>query len=151
MNLIVKKYLNRGTLDEVNYYEFIRDVDLEDELYKVSDNVFSIDTASNFYKKKAQKLEKELQIDSSVPNDLEDILSKIRKKVKESSIRLKEFFRDFDKLRSGKITQNQFRGGLNMANIHLSSAEYDLIINGFKSKLLILRIFIFLQPQTVFQ
>ena len=26
-NLLLKKYMDKGNLDEVNYYEFIRDVD----------------------------------------------------------------------------------------------------------------------------
>jgi len=35
------------------------------------------------------------------------------------------FFRDFDKLRSGYITDAQFRIGLNMAKIVLSTTEFE--------------------------
>ncbi len=31
LNLILKRYTDKGTLDEVNYYEFCRDVDIYDE------------------------------------------------------------------------------------------------------------------------
>lgn len=44
-----------------------------------------------------------------------------------------EFFRDFDKLRSGFITEMQFRIGLNMAKIVLSSAEFELLTNYFQA------------------
>jgi hypothetical protein len=30
-NLLLKKYLDRGNLNDVNYYQFIRDVDLYNE------------------------------------------------------------------------------------------------------------------------
>jgi hypothetical protein len=44
-----------------------------------------------------------------------------------------EFFRDFDKLRSGFITDTQFRIGLNMAKIVLSSHEFDELVAYFKA------------------
>ena len=40
-----------------------------------------------------------------VPNDFQDLLARLRKKIKEERIRVKEFLRDFDKLRSGTITE----------------------------------------------
>ncbi len=54
------------------------------------------------------------------PNDLEDLLAKLRRRTSEFRIRVEEFLRDFDKLRSGHITPAQFRLGLNMAKIPLS-------------------------------
>ena len=36
LNLILKRYTDKGTLDEVNYYEFCRDVDIFDEGVTVS-------------------------------------------------------------------------------------------------------------------
>ncbi len=36
LNLILKRYTDKGTLDEVNYYEFCRDVDIYDEGVAVS-------------------------------------------------------------------------------------------------------------------
>jgi hypothetical protein len=31
LNLILKRYTDKGTLDEVNYYEFCHDVDIYEE------------------------------------------------------------------------------------------------------------------------
>jgi hypothetical protein len=68
-----------------------------------------------------------------VPDDIEDCLARIRKMCKEQRIRVGEFFRDFDKLRSGYITEAQFRIGLNMAKIVLSSSEFDHITTNFQA------------------
>lgn len=39
--------------------------------------------------------------------------------------------RDYDKLRHGNITKDQFRLALNMAKLPLSEAEFQQIIKGF--------------------
>ena len=44
-----------------------------------------------------------------------------------------EFFRDFDKLRSGFITDAQFRIGLNMAKIVVSSHEFELLTENYRA------------------
>ena len=52
---------------------------------------------------------------------------------KQQRVRIGEFFRDFDKLRSGYITDTQFRIGLNMAKIVLSSTEFEHLIEYFQA------------------
>lgn len=59
-------------------------------------------------------------------------MGRIRRKVKEERIRLAEFMKDFDKLRHGNITKDQFRLSLGMAKIPLSEAEFSLILNYFE-------------------
>jgi len=59
------------------------------------------------------------------------VLARIRLSCKQQRIRIGEFFRDFDKLRSGYITEAQFRIGLNMAKIVLSTAEFDELVATF--------------------
>jgi len=49
----------------------------------------------------------------------------------EQRIRIGEFFRDFDKLRSGTITEAQFRIGLNMGKIVLSGNEFTHLAEHF--------------------
>jgi Ca2+-binding EF-hand superfamily protein len=39
-------------------------------------------------------------------------------------VRIEEFFRDFDKLRKGKVTVPQFRTVLSMLNFALTEAEF---------------------------
>ena len=71
-------------------------------------------------------------IKNEVPDNLADLLAKLRKKVKEERIRVNEFLREFDKLRSGSITKDQLRLGLNMSKILLSEAEFNLLVDAFK-------------------
>jgi hypothetical protein len=47
-----------------------------------------------------------LDIVSHKPDDIDDCLARIRRRCKEDRIRVGEFFRDFDKLRSGYITES---------------------------------------------
>jgi hypothetical protein len=60
-------------------------------------------------------------------------LARIRLICKQQRIRVGEFFRDFDKLRSGYITEVQFRIGLNMAKIVLSSHEFEMLTEYFQA------------------
>jgi len=68
------------------------------------------------------------------PEDIEDVLAKLRQFCAENRLRLSEFFRDFDKLRSGFITKAQFRIGLNMGKIVLSGNEFNLLCDYFQGK-----------------
>ena len=68
-----------------------------------------------------------------VPDDVDDVIARIRKRCKEERLRIGEFFRDFDKLRSGYITEAQFRIGLNMGKIVLSGHEFALLADAFQA------------------
>jgi Ca2+-binding EF-hand superfamily protein len=67
------------------------------------------------------------------PDDVEDVIARIRTFCKQQRTRVAEFFRDFDKLRSGYITDSQFRIGLNMAKIVLSSQEFEALLQHFRA------------------
>lgn len=66
------------------------------------------------------------------PNDIQDVLTKLRAQVKEFRIRVREFLRDFDELRLGKITRSQFRSGMSIAKMPLSDHEFGLLTEAFK-------------------
>jgi Ca2+-binding EF-hand superfamily protein len=131
LNLILKYYMNKGNLEEVNYVDFIKDVDQPEDVYLIAEKDISLQTAQNINKLKEDKLNAKKEIISRKPEDIEDVLALIRTKVKQERMRLGEFFRDFDKLRSGTITSVQYRIGLNMAKISLSNAEFDLLCQTF--------------------
>lgn len=48
-------------------------------------------------------------------------------------IRIEEFFRDFDKLRKGKVTANQFKGILSMMNFSLTEGEFEALAEKYKT------------------
>jgi len=122
LNLLLKRYVDKGSLHEVNYYRFCNDVDGQDGVTKgINDNYAQKFSIPN---------KKEITppyIYNNKPEGLEEVISKIQKKVKEERIRIGEFLRDFDRLRCGSIANSQFRIGLNMAKIPLSQREYDIL------------------------
>ena len=48
-------------------------------------------------------------------------------------VRIEEFFKDFDKLRKGKVTINQFKSILSILNFSLSDVEFDSISFRYKT------------------
>jgi hypothetical protein len=65
---------------------------------------------------------------------LQDVVEKIQKECKQKNIRIAEFMRDFDKLRSGSITKTQFLSCLSMLKIYLTLEESDLLFNKYKNQ-----------------
>lgn len=127
---LLKKYMDRGNADEVNYFEFINDVDRPEDMFGAGrDFNHSYDYYSVTDPRKVGG-----QIVALEPEDIDDVLSRIRKDCSQKRIRLNEFFRDFDRLRSGNITKAQFRIGMNMAKIDLSNPELELLTTHYKSE-----------------
>lgn len=66
-------------------------------------------------------------------DDVESTVAKISDKSRQQGIRLREFFRDFDKLRSGNVTSSQFRSALNMGHIPIAEKEFQMLCEHYKS------------------
>lgn len=127
MNMILKHYCDKGNADEVNYFDFCNDVDSPESIFGVGRG---FNHSFDYYPKTRPRITG-IDIKKDIPDDVEDALAKLRQFCKENRIRIGEFFRDFDKLRSGFITNAQFRIGLNMAKVVLSGAEFNLFCNHF--------------------
>ena len=66
---------------------------------------------------------------------LNEIFEKIRVAVFKNGIRTTEFFRDHDKLRSGIVTESQFKCGLSLAvgkEAQLSRAEIQKVVEYYR-------------------
>ena len=82
LNLILKKYIDKGNLEEINYADFCRDVDVFDEGIEISkDHADAFKT----FKKNVQNSPQTVLGD--VPQDIEDLIAKLRKKTREFRIR----------------------------------------------------------------
>ena len=127
LDIILKCYSDNGNLNEVNYYEFCKDVDGPDEVTQAINTLH----ASQF-KVPLTKNEKEPYIYKDSSESIQEVLARIQKKVKEERIRISEFLRDFDRLRSGTITNAQFRIGMNMAKLPLSNSDFVTITEYFR-------------------
>ena len=126
-NLLLKRYMDKGNLNEVNYYQFIRDIDQYNEDSKVISKSYA-DSFVGFRKKPRPN---NATISNETPQDLTDLLGRLGRKVKEERIRISDFLKDFDKLRHGNVSKQQFRLALNMAKLPLSEAEFCLILENF--------------------
>ena len=129
LNVLLKAYMDKGNVDEVNYYDFCEDVDNSDALFNVGRGY----NHSFDYYPKTRPRPTGIDIKKDRPDDVEDVVAKLRQHCKEQRTRISEFFRDFDKLRSGYITEAQFRIGLNMSKIVLSGAEFRLLADHFQA------------------
>jgi hypothetical protein len=121
--------MDKGNADEVNYVDFCNEVDTHE-------GIFGVGRAHNQsfdYYPRTQPRKVETDIVKLRPDDVEDVLARIRLFCKQRRTRVAEFFRDFDKLRSGFITDSQFRIGLNMAKIVLSSTEFEQLMEHFRA------------------
>lgn len=112
--------MDKGNVDEANYQDFCEDIDGASQLFGV-DQGFNHST--NYYPK-TQARTSQAEIVRNTPDDIEDVISRIRTLAKQQGIRISEFFRDFDRLRSGYITAAQFRIGLTMAKTPISQGEF---------------------------
>jgi Ca2+-binding EF-hand superfamily protein len=129
LSLLLKRYMDKGNADEVNYVDFCNDVDRPEDMFGVGRDY----NQSFQYFPRTQPRKVELDIVKHRPDDIEDVIARIRTACKQQRIRIAEFFRDFDKLRSGFITEAQFRIGLNMAKIVLSSHEFEELVQNFQA------------------
>lgn len=139
LHLLLKRYLDKGNMEEVNYMDFCLDVDIPDSIYVPLES--SLPNTDEFLEKRKKDFKKlqyttkpvvEGKILTNNPEHLEDLLGRLRTIVKQNRIRLHEFIRDFDRLRSGFVTMNQIRSAFSMAKLPLSDAEYKLICNHYQ-------------------
>jgi Ca2+-binding EF-hand superfamily protein len=69
----------------------------------------------------------------NIANDPSDVEERLRALVVMKRVRIEEFFRDFDKLRKGKVTINQFKSILSMLNFSLTDVEFDSLAQKYKT------------------
>ncbi len=95
LELLLKKYMDKGNADEVNYFDFCCDVDKPEDMFGAGRD-FNHSWA--YFPKMQPNIYARKEIVSHQPNDIEDLLARIRAECKERRIRISEFLRDFDRL-----------------------------------------------------
>ena len=66
-----------------------------------------------------------------IASDPEDVEDRIRAMVVMKRVRIEEFFRDFDKLRKGRVTRSQFKSILSSMKFNLSDEEFEFLANKY--------------------
>jgi len=139
--LIVRKYLTKGTLKEMNYVFFCKDVDKPEDMFpeyrpkreqlapqapeshKKPHNTFYNDSTKGVNVMESRFSKKAINIS----NDPSDILNRLQAAIVMKRVRIEEFFRDFDKLRKGKVTIPQFKSILSNLNFSMEDHEMESI------------------------
>jgi len=70
-------------------------------------------------------------ISASSDVDVGMVLERLKSAIFRGRIRLREFFKDFDPLRSGKVTEAKFRTALDEAALKLSDSEFAALARAF--------------------
>ena len=66
-------------------------------------------------------------------NDPSDVEDRLRAAVVERRVRIEEFFRDFDKLRKGRVTRTQFKSILSELNFNLTDDEFESLAEKYQT------------------
>ena len=141
--LIIRKYFDKGNTKEVNYFQFCADVDRPEDMFPgyvskrerptygvtVEEDPKPVTSTKGFFlgsTKEINVLQNRFsQAPVNIANDPNDVEERLRALVVMKRVRIEEFFRDFDKLRKGKVTINQFKSILSMLNFSLTDTEFE--------------------------
>ncbi|XP_060063466.1 uncharacterized protein LOC132543930 [Ylistrum balloti] len=66
-------------------------------------------------------------------NDLEEVLMKVKTKVSKERIRVIDFMKDYDKLRSGRVLKTSFRRALDLCRFELKESEASILEDRYQS------------------
>ena len=121
--MLIRKYCDRGTTAEVNYWKFCMDLDKPQDIFPgyVPKNApknthyivgVSYSIASPFFTNTTNDLDvinnRWMHPRVEIGNDPTDIEDRLRHIVVMKRVRIEQFFLDFDKLRKGHVTKSQF-------------------------------------------
>ena len=127
LHILFKKYEDR-TQGKVNYMEFIRTID--QDTYVAYNN-----SLTGAGKTDAQK---KVSLSSQAPRlkrrSIVNIVQRIRNHVSARRVRISEFFRDFDKLRSYSIRRDEFLRGITQIGVDLSETDHDILAEHYKDE-----------------
>ncbi|KAI8927203.1 hypothetical protein BC831DRAFT_187984 [Entophlyctis helioformis] len=132
LHILFRKYEDRSQ-GKVNYMEFIRTID--------PDTYIAYNNALRDEKKALEQQEKQQQTmraqtaakgSRGRQHSIENILTRIRNHVGTKRIRISEFFKDFDKLRSYSIRSEEFIRGLGYVGVDLSESDRDVLAEHYR-------------------
>ena len=147
-DLMIRKYCDRGNNKEVNYFKFCKDVDRPEDMFPAYQAKrpkatpmdmlgISATQQSSFFKGPTSDLDvinnRFMQPRVEIFNDPSDVEDRLRAAVVERRVRIEEFFRDFDKLRKGRVTRTQFKSILSELNFNLTDDEFESLAEKYQT------------------
>jgi hypothetical protein len=118
--LLIRKYLDKGNIREINYFKFCADIDKPEDIfpaYQAKNPVNEVplghgqlrDAGNTFFPESTKGLDvisnRFLQKRVETANNPSDIETRLQHHVVMKRVRIEEFFYDFDKLRKGRVTK----------------------------------------------
>eukprot|EP01063_Lacrimia_lanifica_P000340 TRINITY_DN10164_c0_g1_i1.p1 TRINITY_DN10164_c0_g1~~TRINITY_DN10164_c0_g1_i1.p1 ORF type:complete len:1008 (+),score=445.53 TRINITY_DN10164_c0_g1_i1:63-3086(+) len=119
--LLERKYATPGDANNVNYVLFCNHLD--DQETKAAIIPPSFQASDTEYVRIGRK---------EPDTHLQDLVDDIRAQILTQRVRIYDFFRDYDKLRSGLISVAQFGRGLSMARVELSAEELQKLAEHYR-------------------
>ena len=146
--LITRRYCDRGNTKEVNYFHFCKDVDRPEDMFpqytakKPTTQAFKKigvrpKQVSTFFQEPTHDIDvinnRFTQAHVDISNDPTDVEDRLKAAVVMKRVRIEEFFRDFDKLRKGRVTRNQFKSILSSMNFTLTNDEFKALAQKYET------------------
>ena len=147
-DLITRRYCDRGNTKEINYFHFCKDVDRPEDMFpqyqakrpqpeqfkKIGVRPKQVST---FFKQPTEGLDvinnRFMQDHVDISNDPSDVEDRLKAIIVMKRIRIEEFFRDFDKLRKGRVTRPQFKSILSSMNFTLTNDEFKALAKKYET------------------
>jgi Ca2+-binding EF-hand superfamily protein len=130
--LLERKYAvllpGEGDSDSIDYVAFCDDVDAEEVVKPVITSA-----AAGHQAQRAATAESTQRPQAAAP-DLDAVIEGIAQQVALRRMRMKDFFQDFDPLRSGVIPTEKFGTALSMSAIKVSEAELNVLLDYYRNE-----------------
>lgn len=147
-DLIIRNYCDRGNTKEINYFLFCKDVDRPEDMFPAYQAKKPQATGfkkigvrpkqvSTFFKEDTEAVDvinnRFLHPKVDILCDPADVEERLKAAVVMKRIRIEEFFRDFDKLRKGRVTRPQFKSILSSMNFTLTNDEFKALAKKYET------------------
>ena len=147
-DLITRRYCDRGNVKEINYFNFCKDVDRPEDMFpayqakrpqaeKVSLIGVRPKQKSTFFKDDTAAVDvvnnRFTQAHIDISNDPSDVEERLKAAIVMKRVRIEEFFRDFDRLRKGRVTRAQFKSILSSMNFTLTNDEFKALAKKYET------------------
>ncbi|XP_011673543.2 uncharacterized protein LOC594672 [Strongylocentrotus purpuratus] len=121
MLMLEAKYTN---VMGFNYIKFLEDLQpkAQQEL-KYVQRLKELDLVNN----------RKVSLEKNPLKDADSVMEKVKTKVIKERMRVHEFMRNYDKLRTGRMLKENFRRALDNAGLGLQPSEVEILINAFES------------------
>ena len=121
--ILLRKYFDKGNIREINYFKFCADIDRPEDMFvqyvpkhpheeQLIYHGQLRDAGSTYFTEQTSQVDvinnRFLQKRIETSNNPTDVEKRLQAAVVMKRVRIEEFFIDFDKLRKGKVTKNQF-------------------------------------------